>query len=38
MEPNPVPFIPLQDDKILDSSKLKQIADSIFKVHLKWKK
>ena len=28
---------PLQDDKILDWSKLKQIADNILKVHLKWK-
>ena len=29
-------FIPLSDDRILDWSKLNQIAD-IFKVHLKWK-
>ena len=28
---------PLPDDKILDRSKLKQIADDIVKVHLKWK-
>ena len=28
---------PLPDDKILDRSKLKKIADDIFKVHLKWK-
>ena len=25
------------DDKILDWSKLKQIADDMLKVHLKWK-
>ena len=29
------PFNPLPDDKILDRSKLKQIADDSFKVHLK---
>ena len=32
-----VVFNPLPDDKILDWSKLNQIADNIFKVHLKWK-
>ena len=31
------PFNPLPDDKILDWSKLKQIAADIFQVHLKWK-
>ena len=32
-----VQFNPLPDDKILDWSKFKQIADDIFKVHLKGK-
>ena len=27
---------PLPDDKMLNWSKLKQIADDIFKVHLRW--
>ena len=30
-------FNPLPDDKILDWLKLKETADDIFKVHLKWK-
>ena len=30
-------FNSLPDDKILDRSKFKQIADNIFEVHLKWK-